>query len=152
VYRAGAIGAMMDELERATRELITILQPLSKEGFERIRDPQTRDENCRSIQTIVSHVVSAGYGYANYLRQAFSIEVQPYQKRQLRADEISARANEMLQYTVETLQERWTMSDDDMQQLIINSHWGTRYDIEQMLEHAIVHVLRHRRQIQRWLE
>ena len=29
--------------------------------------------------------------------------------------------------------------------------WGQRYDVEQLLEHAIVHVLRHRRQIERFL-
>jgi hypothetical protein len=29
--------------------------------------------------------------------------------------------------------------------------WGQRYDIEQLFEHAIVHVLRHKRQIERFL-
>lgn len=29
----------------------------------------------------------------------------------------------------------------------INTKWGQQYDVEQMLEHAIVHILRHRRQI-----
>jgi len=28
--------------------------------------------------------------------------------------------------------------------------WGQRYDIEQITEHAIVHVLRHRRQIEKF--
>ncbi|WP_294276359.1 hypothetical protein [uncultured Chryseobacterium sp.] len=30
----------------------------------------------------------------------------------------------------------------------INTLWGQQYDVEQMLEHAIVHILRHRRQIE----
>jgi len=29
--------------------------------------------------------------------------------------------------------------------------WGQRYDVEQLMEHAIVHILRHRRQIERFL-
>lgn len=29
--------------------------------------------------------------------------------------------------------------------------WGQYYDIEQLVEHAIVHILRHRRQIERFL-
>jgi hypothetical protein len=33
----------------------------------------------------------------------------------------------------------------------ILTHWGQVYDIDQMMEHAIVHVLKHRRQIQRFL-
>ena len=34
--------------------------------------------------------------------------------------------------------------------LKIKSGWGQSYDIEQMTEHAIVHVLRHRRQIEKF--
>ena len=33
----------------------------------------------------------------------------------------------------------------------ILTHWGQVYDIDQLMEHAIVHVLKHRRQIQRFL-
>ena len=29
--------------------------------------------------------------------------------------------------------------------------WGQLYDVEQLFEHAIVHILRHRRQIERFL-
>jgi hypothetical protein len=34
---------------------------------------------------------------------------------------------------------------------VIEARWGPRYDLEQLLEHAIVHVLRHRRQIDKFL-
>ena len=30
--------------------------------------------------------------------------------------------------------------------------WGQQYDAEQLLEHAIVHILKHRRQIQRFIQ
>ena len=33
----------------------------------------------------------------------------------------------------------------------LTTRWGQMYNIEQLLEHAIVHVLRHRRQIERFL-
>jgi len=151
-YRAGAIGAMMDELERATNELVAIVQPLSKGEFERIRDSQTQDENCRSIQTIVSHVISSGHSYANYIREAFLMHIEPFKKRPLVVDEVASRASEMLQFTVATLEGHWIMDDSEIQSVAIQSRWGTRYDLEQMLEHAIVHVMRHRRQIQRWLQ
>jgi uncharacterized damage-inducible protein DinB len=151
-YRNGAIGAMMDELERATFELLRIVESLQKEDFEKVRDFKTQDENCRSIQTVLSHVVSAGYGYANYIRGSFSLESIPYTKRPLSRDETPARTQEMLDYTAATLKDRWVMSDDEIQSFVIDARWGSRYDIEQLLEHAIVHVLRHRRQIERWLQ
>jgi hypothetical protein len=33
----------------------------------------------------------------------------------------------------------------------IHVTWGQSYDVEQLFEHAIVHILRHRRQIERFL-
>ncbi|HQW21967.1 MAG TPA: DinB family protein, partial [Bacteroidia bacterium] len=30
----------------------------------------------------------------------------------------------------------------------IKVNWGQQYDVEQLMEHAIVHILRHRRQIE----
>ncbi len=33
----------------------------------------------------------------------------------------------------------------------IKVRWGQKYDVEQLFEHAIVHVLRHRRQIERYI-
>ncbi|MDB5153002.1 MAG: DinB family protein [Mucilaginibacter sp.] len=46
------------------------------------------------------------------------------------------------------------LKDSELEQfddsLKIKSGWGQVYDIEQMTEHAIVHILRHRRQIERF--
>ncbi len=59
-YRKGALGAMMDEYERAASELRRLVEQIPEDEFVRVVDPQTSDENCRSVQTIMSHVVSAG--------------------------------------------------------------------------------------------
>ena len=34
----------------------------------------------------------------------------------------------------------------------IKVRWGQSYDVEQLYEHAIVHILRHRRQIERFIQ
>ena len=73
-YRKGAVGALMDEYERAVDELIPILGGMSDVDYEVIRDSETDDENCRSIQTILTHVVGAGYGYAGMMREAWGME------------------------------------------------------------------------------
>jgi hypothetical protein len=43
------------------------------------------------------------------------------------------------------------MTDEEISATVINSGWGVTYDAEQLLEHAIVHVLRHRRQIEKFI-
>jgi uncharacterized damage-inducible protein DinB len=141
----------MDEYERAAADLSAILRRISDEEFERARDLETQDEGCRSIQTIMHHVVRAGYGYASYIREAFGEEPNrpdlPLGKRQEALDRLEV----MLAYTSATLEGKWEMSDEQITSVRMASRWGVVYDLEQLLEHAIVHILRHRRQIERFL-
>ena len=158
IYRKGGVGAMMDEYERAARELKSVLGRASEEQFNRIVDPETKDENCRSIQTIITHVVRAGYGYADYIRTAFGIpstrppETLPGQSVPVLQREAAGKIDGFLAYTVQTLEGKWEMTDEEIQAVAMKVRWGPNYDLEQLLEHAIVHILRHRRQVERFLE
>ena len=75
-YRNGAVGALMDEYERAAGELKNVIKTVKRETFIKIVDPDTSDADCRSIQTIMNHVVRAGYGYANYIRKQFGDNIK----------------------------------------------------------------------------
>ena len=141
----------MDEYERAAEELTQLLGRLSEAEFEVVHDRQTEDEECRSVQTVVNHVVRAGYGYANYLRAVFSAPSSRTEVPLGTRTESLQQLEAMLAYTVATLDGRWQMPDEEISAVQIKSGWGTVYDVEQMLEHAIVHVLRHRRQVDRFL-
>ena len=150
-YRKGAVGALMDEYERAVDELIPILGGMSDVEYEIIRDTTTDDENCRSIQTILTHVVGAGYGYAGMMREAWGMERIGRVREAMTRDEAPARLRAMLDYTIATLDGHWNLSEEDSVAMKMQSSWGKVYDFEQLFEHAIVHVSRHRRQIERFL-
>jgi len=151
-YREGPVGALMDEYERAAADLRLLVERIPAEEFVRVADPETADETCRSVQTIMSHVVGAGYGYADYLRALFAIpSARPPKGLILSQKESLEQLEAMLAYTAETLEGRWQMSDEEIMAAVVNSSWGVRYDAEQLLEHAVVHVLRHRRQIEKFI-
>jgi hypothetical protein len=150
-YRKGPIGALMDEYERAASELRRLVEQIPEEEVVRVVDAETEDDDCRSVQTIMSHVVNAGYGYADYLRVVFSIPSARPPKRLLSRQESLELLDAMLVYTAQTLEGRWEMTDEEVAGAVINSGWGVRYDAEQLLEHAIVHILRHRRQIEKFM-
>jgi hypothetical protein len=150
-YRKGANGALMDEYERAGGELLQVVRVLDQAAFEIIRDPQTMDEHCRSIQTIVSHVVSSGYGYADYMRTVFGMASGRPPYALLTLQEFPGRFDAMVKYTVATLDGRWTMPEEESMAIRIQSRHGPVYDLEQLLEHAILHIMRHRRQIEKFL-
>lgn len=150
-YRDGAIGALMDEYERAAAELARLVEQIPDEEFGRVVDARTEDEDCRSVQTIMSHVVRAGYGYADYLREQFFIESTRPRPGLLSRRESLEQLEAALRYTVETLEGRWEMSGAEISAVVIRSGWGPVYDAEGLLEHAVMHVLRHRRQIEKFI-
>jgi len=149
----GTIRTLLDEYKKAVNELIAVIKPLSSNEILIIRDDKTTDENCRSVQTILTHVVYAGYGYANF------IEVHFGNKKERRAKQFFENANEyvedlngMLEYCRNFFAENpgIELEEYDPSKKIL-TNWGQVYDIDQLMEHAIVHVLKHRRQIQRFL-
>lgn len=142
---------MMDEYERAAEVLKSIIEHVSEEDFNRIVDSETKDEDCRSIQTIIYHVVRAGYGYADYFREGFGMSSARPEIAQIQCQEVAEKIDAMLAYTAQTLEGKWEMTDEEIQAVSMKVRWGVTYDLEQLLEHAIVHILRHRRQIERFL-
>lgn len=146
-YRKGAIGALTDEYDKALSELKTVLQSIDNAAFLRVYQPDL-DEDFQSARNIVLHMVRSGYVYANYIRKSFGAErSRPEIHFETVAGAIE-NLDAMFAYTVDTFEGHWLMSDDEMMQTIIKTSWTT-YDLEAIIEHAIVHLLRHRLQIQK---
>jgi uncharacterized damage-inducible protein DinB len=149
-FRKGILGALMDEYERAAEDLLQVLSTIDSASYEQVID-ENGSEYDRSIQAIMKHVVSSGYGYANYLRKLWSLPItNPSAELQSR-DEAIASVQKVLAYTSETLEDRWTLSEEETDNTTFVVSWGVTYNIEQILEHAVVHILRHRRQLQKIL-
>lgn len=153
-YRTnGAIGALLDEYQRAIVELKNLIRSVTQSELIDIVDKHTDDEDCRSIQTILRHVIRAGHIYI--------IDIRKHQ-----GEDLSYVATP-LENTIEGycigLDNMFTAAVDlfdEFPEIVLEEKevdkkmkvkWGQRYDVEQLMEHAIVHVLRHRRQIERFL-
>jgi hypothetical protein len=72
-YRNGALGALMDEYERVASELTHLVKQIPEDDFVRVIDAQTNNDDCLSVQAIMSHVVRVEYSYADYMREQFSL-------------------------------------------------------------------------------
>ncbi len=151
-FRKGPVGALMDEYERAWSDMKIILQNISQKQFKTIVDSKTEDPDCCSIQTVMNHVVRAGYGYANYIRKQWKQETTSNYEGPFASQEEAIEQMEiMLKYTLESLENLWNITDKEVMENVFTVSWGQQYDFEQILEHAIVHILRHRRQMERFL-
>ena len=149
-HRKGGIGAVMDEYERSSVDLKNLVGNISETDFVKIVDSDTKDEDCRSVQTIISHVINSGFGYANYIRDWYSMPKSSPERRLISQKDFSSELDKMLAYTSETLQDKWEYNDEEIMKVKMIVRWGPQYDLEQLLEHAVVHILRHRRQIEKF--
>jgi hypothetical protein len=148
VFRPGAIGALMDEYERVALELKNLLLTITQEEFIKILDPYSTDEDCRSIQSIMKHVVRAGYRYE---AQICKFLKNPSSDRTFHIYNLVHAVEEldkMIEVTSKTVAVHFKMTHEEIEATCQDTRWG-KYNIEMMFEHAIVHIMRHRRQIEK---
>jgi hypothetical protein len=149
----GAVGALLDEYERALRDLNTVLYTISQTELVTIVDAKTDDANCHSIQTILTHLVCSGYAYAIYVRkkQGETLDFKPKIKLDSIA-EYQTALDKMFKYNEQLFADYPNLNLEELEhnKKILTS-WGQVFDIDQLFEHAIMHICRHRRQIERFL-
>ena len=149
----GAVGALLDEYEKAIADLKKVIVPLSFTQLTTIVDSETEDKDCRSIQTILSHVVRSGYGYAIYVRKWKGEDVAFRENILLDSTDLYIKElDEMFAFNEQLFKDYPDLKIEEFEESKkIHVRWKQTYDVEQLFEHAIVHVLRHRRQIERFL-
>lgn len=149
----GAIGALLDEYEKALLEFIETINKVQPEELITIVDPETNDANCKSIQTILTHVVSAGYHYVIEIRKFLGEQIDYREGIPLNSiEEYKIALHEMFNFNEKLFDDYPDLELEEMDnKKKVLVRWGQLYNVEQLFEHAIVHILRHRRQIERVL-
>ena len=150
----GAITALLDEYEKTITEFVALLDYITDEELVTVVDYQTKDLNCISIQTILTHLVKAGYNYTIEIRRYLGETVDfkaPVTLTTIEAYQEGIKA--MFQANITLFQDYpdapLEVTDHEHKMKV---RWGQTYDIEQLMEHAIVHILRHRRQVEHFLK
>lgn len=147
----GPFGALMDEYARAADDFCRVIESLSEESF--VHEVASDDPDTVSIRAMCRHAVGAAHRYADYILQARGL---PFADRfELPPEAVAGpaavrpRLAEMLRYT-ETALAGWYEDPAPAEKVTFTVRWGPTYDSEMILEHGIVHLLRHRRQVERW--
>lgn len=152
MYRQGAVEALLDVYEQAISDFKKVIEDIPDAILTNIIDQETTDENCKSIQAILSHVVSSGYSYVIYIHNLKGHEMQrPDKAFHSSIKDYLEDLNKLIVYTENVFNE---IEDTELEQFDqskkITTSWEQHYDIEQLMEHAIVHILRHQRQIEKF--
>jgi uncharacterized damage-inducible protein DinB len=141
----------MDEYARAADDFCRAVEAVTAARYR--REEVSGDPDTVSLWAICRHVVGAAHRYADYILRARG---RPFADRfVLPPDSLPEPAAvrpalaEMLRYTERAL-DGWYEDPAPAGKVTFTVRWGPTYDPEMILEHAIVHLLRHRRQVERW--
>ena len=112
-----------------------------------IQLPKTDDKDYESLQTLLRHILRASRGYINWICEKLDLPdpgIDPPPKK----EEIEQKANSYLEHLID----RWRVPLVDVPEEIFmdrtyTSRWKVDYCIDAMLEHAVMHPIRHEFQL-----
>lgn len=148
---SGPFGALMDEYARAAEGFCQVVEALPQGVYLRTR--ASTDPDTTSRQMICAHVVGAARRYSDYIRKAREMPTVETLAADPKALATPAAVRPALAAATQDTEEAlagWYEDPSSAELVQFEVRWGPVYNPEMLLEHAIVHLLRHRRQIERW--
>jgi hypothetical protein len=105
--------------------------------------PSTDDPSYESLETLGHHVLRAARGYAVWICQMLQMPdpgIRPAPEPSVVASEARSYAEHVLAQWRTALRD---VRNDQLETPEYKSRWGTLYSIDAMLEHAVMHPIRH---------
>jgi hypothetical protein len=138
-YRSRAVRALVILHEQHMR---TFLATWNAARAIAVRLPATEDPSYASLETLRHHVLGAARGYMTWICEQLQLPDPGIRRVPESMTEQEARSY------MEHLLEGWRgplrdVRDDQLEQPEYPSHWKTLYSIDAMLEHAVMHPIRH---------
>jgi uncharacterized damage-inducible protein DinB len=134
--------------EKYMRELLPLWQ---KAVRAQITLPATKDPSYASMQSLLHHAFRASRGYMTWLCEKLGLP-DPGIDPAPEPDVVEKQADRYLEH----LLEKWRLPlagvAEESLQAIHKTRWGDDMSLEGMLEHAVVHPLRHRFQLEELME
>jgi len=148
-YRYGAARTMVFLRGQYLLECLDIWQQAKAAS---IVLPETDDPSYVSLEGLLSHVLRADRGYLVWICKMLELpdpQIDPAPALDVIADQASSYLAHLIA--------RWTtpLADVDEERFYrqeYESNWGVRYCIDAMLEHAVMHPILHREQLEELLQ
>ncbi len=107
-----------------------------------LRLPQVEDRDYESLEHVLRHVLRAARGYMTWMCDVLNLP-DPEIRSTPEVEQIEAEAEQYVDHVLE--QWRSPLADVPEPQFEINykARWGTEYSVDAMMEHAVMHPIRH---------
>ncbi len=109
--------------------------------------PETEDKDYKSLNALLFHIFRAARGYMTWMCEKLGLP-DPEIKKPPGLDLIESQADDYLLH----LLDKWKtpladIEEEKFHNPVYTSRWGVDYCIEAMLEHAVMHPIRHEFQL-----
>jgi len=143
-YSYGGARALIALHEQHLRSYVETWRKAKKAG---VRLPQTTDPAYKSMETLLRHPLNSSRGYITWICQKLELPdpgIDPVPE----LEHIEQAAEAFLEHVLE----RWDLPLRDVPEerffdRTYKSNWDAEYCIEAMLEHAVMHPIRHEFQL-----
>ena len=143
-YRYGGAGALVELHERHLRSFFETWKQAHVAG---VKLPETDDPAYASMAALLRHLLSAAGKYMIWICEKLELPdpgIHPVPE----VGEVADRAVDYLDHVLE----RWRLplrdvSEERFYEPVYESRWGVDYCIDAMLEHAVMHPVRHEFQL-----
>ncbi len=144
-YRYAGARNLVILHERQLRKLLAAWRHAKTEG---VALPETDDPDYASLETVLVHVFRWARVYMTWMCEVLELP-DPDIRPEPAAEVVAAEAESYVEHLVE----RWRapLAELTMEQTFRPTHtspWNVEYCIDAMLEHAVMHPLRHRAQLE----
>jgi uncharacterized damage-inducible protein DinB len=148
-YRYGAARTMVFLHGQYLQEFLQVWQQAKAVN---ITLPQTDDPNYVSLEMLLSHVLRAARSYMVWMCEKLALP-NPDINPPPQVEVIETEAGSYLTHLID----RWRLPLVEVEEERFHkpeypSNWGTRYCVDAMLEHAVMHAILHRVQLEELLE
>jgi hypothetical protein len=147
-YQYRGAGAMVRLHERHLRVFVATWLEAK---VINVRLPETHDPNYESLETLLRHVLAAARSYMTWMCEQLAL-TDPNITEAPSTETIERD----LDAYIEHLFERWQLPLKDVPEAVFGnvytSRWGVAYSIDAMLEHAVMHPIRHEFQLRNLID
>ena len=148
-FRSRGVRSLVELHEKELREFLATWRRFVASGNPM---PEANgDSDYESPEKLVTHVQAAARSYMLWIREQLGTPVEGL-PRVVDPNEVVPRLDAFMADTLDGWRTHLeSLEDKELAGTQYKSRWGEPFTIEQMLEHAVVHPMRHRIQLERIL-
>jgi uncharacterized damage-inducible protein DinB len=149
-FRSRAVRSLVELHERELRSFLAVWNRFMASGLPM---PESHgDHSYESRERLVGHVLMAARGYMIRIGEWVGRPVNDVDASQ-DAHDIAGRLSEFANDVLAGYRRHLAhITDQELEPQVHRTRWGELMSVENLLEHAVVHPMRHRIQLERILE